>query len=285
MKLKKIKLIHISFKGIFSLLSAFSLFFVAAMPISAEKLLDRYGSFYNTVTDIVEKLPDYRDVLAEAKENGYSAAKSAIIIDLNKYTAKGENHSLQSENGKYILKTADNTSVSFPFVVKESGLYELEVTYRLKDALSVAKRGILIDGKAFFNEAESAFFYPTFKLLDKKEYDEQGNQLLMQTETDSRWQTVRLRDSGGRIALPLSFALDSGSHTLTLNFVEEDMEIAYIAFVPPTEIKSYKAVSKEYNKNHSPKESVFIEAEDPKNIVFTNSSTLIPYSDTDPKMT
>lgn len=256
-----------------------------AMPVSAEKLIERYDSFYNVVSNEEEELLSHNSILENYKEEGYTAASAAVSISLDTFIINGENYSFNTHDNIDSLITKDDTTVTFSFEVENAGFYELELTYKLKvNSMAPAKRNIKIDGKIPFAEAVNVEFDPHFVFSKEKEYDKQGNQISSATISDNDWQTIRVRDAKEQIYTPLNFALSAGEHTISFEFVEKDIEISSLKFVAPEQVSNYASVSKKYGTLNKDVKEIIFEAEDADYIAAVNSSTLLPYADKDPKM-
>lgn len=119
--------------------------------------------------------------------------------------------------------------------VPETGLYNLEITYR-PDTASAGdiQRDLLIDGALPFKQASGLVFSRVFRdTADVFEQDANRNDIRPQQQEVDEWITCRVRDAKEAVAQPLLFRLTAGAHELRLESLKGSMEIQSVKLVPP----------------------------------------------------
>lgn len=230
------------------------------LPVSAgagnQRLKEQYpiAKFDGITTD--ESIRQYDDYLI-----GYSSFKDAKDATVE-VSLKGSS-ALKTENGEsYIYWDEKTEKLDFTFSVKESGFYNLLITYMTTDSSAFSpKRRIKLDGEYPFKEAMNIEF--------RRQWIDDGLPFKNPAGDDVRpgmkeiyaWQEYRVEDADGMYALPLKFMLSGGLHTITLENIYEPLKIKKIEFVSPEEILSYSEVSKNYSNYDSIGEEIKIDAE------------------------
>lgn len=191
---------------------------------------------------------------------------------------------LKKESGFVI--TQDTGSITYEFDVKESGLYNLEVTYYpVTDTTLTIVRNLYINGKLPFDNAKGITF--------ERSWEDDSKNFLMQTNGNQagptqvqkeEWAVKKVNDPEFGVAGPFSFYLEKGKNSITFESEQAQMGISNVALVPVKEIPSYDQYLENcksqgfniINKNDLSDGAVIVQAED--TLVKTNS-TLAPLND------
>jgi len=137
--------------------------------------------------------------------------------------------------------------VAYEVTVPESGVYHLYVEYwHTGDDAEAIERGLLIDG------AVPESLPGTFVLGQRYRYDKypfakdgEGNEKRPKLLAVQAWMTEPVADKTGMKSAPIDFALEQGSHTITLTGVRGTLAIAKIILKTPESIPDYR----EYQAN------------------------------------
>ena len=188
----------------------------------------------------------------------------------NRVSAKYLRGGSSSEiNGEKAFFADDGQSLEFSADISESGWYEIELTYfsGLSDGFNT-ERGISIDGKLPYSEADSVTLFGVWKdengKTDDRRFktDSQGNELLGDSKESEEAVTVRLRDSGGYINTPLRFYLEKGSHTVGLTPVSGSAAVRELALAGAEDIPNYEEYK---NKNSAAPVKDFLQTAEAEN--------------------
>lgn len=263
---------------------------VFAQPEPGVKLQDKYTGYEGS--QIVEEytenidIPYYNVLLEEYNELGYVSGTNSIDISLKDIKENNDNY-LKLENFEeyqnvYIWDKHAN-KLEFDVVIPNDGLYEMEVEYfLLPDSSNAAVRGIELDGKNPFIEANNLIFYRMFKDAKEPVVNSLGDQMRPSQEAIPGWQITRCQESTGIVENPLQFYLTQGKHQIGMKYISQDMAIKAIRLIPTEEIKSYKEVKQDYEQKGytSGSGEIYLEAE--TEAIAKNDPTLRRESDGDP---
>lgn len=164
-------------------------------------------------------------------------------------------------------------TLSYSFDVKTSGKYYIALEYlNLSPNGNDVVRSLKTDGVSPFFEASNIVFRSRW--VDNGEITENslGDQVKPNVISESVWQTYYLSDSGASSSLPFIFEFSSGTHTVELTYVNNDMAVGNFYLKPYSEIPDYNTVSASYPSDKSGDEVLTFQAE--QNIAYRNSSTV-----------
>lgn len=154
-----------------------------------------------------------------------------------------------ADAAQVIVMGEGDSSASWTVDVPADGLYELEIVYYAQEGNEAkVQRRLLIDGAVPFDEANNLCLYRRFVEAE----DEIGRTNSIDDEVWPRqnevrlWQTVRAVDGQGIYVDPLQFYLTAGTHEITLQYVDQPVSIASMAFVAPETYPAYAEVSAAY---------------------------------------
>ncbi len=202
----------------------------------------------------------------------------------NRVSAKYLRGGSSSEiNGEKAFFADDGQSLEFSADISESGWYEIELTYfsGLSDGFNT-ERGISIDGKLPYSEADSVTLFGVWKDENGKtdgrrfKTDSQGNELLGDSKESEEAVTVRLRDSGGYINTPLRFYLEKGSHTVGLTPVSGSAAVRELVLAGAEDIPNYEEYK---NKNSAAPVKDFLQTAEAENYSAKSNSDILCVND------
>lgn len=213
------------------------------------------------------------------------------------YTVEGKKaepekkNNFEGMNGTSVL-TAEDASITYTFDVKQSGLYELAIEYYpVEGKNSEIQRSFYIDGEQPYKELSIVQFsriwttdiakktFDSGKTDVKWNKDNQGNDMKPTSIEDPKWVISNLYDNNGYVTDPLSFYLEAGTHTLTIESKREPMLIGRLIFSNGEELKTYAQQKKEWDEagaGYAKNVNIVIEGENARN---TSSQTLYPKQD------
>lgn len=114
-----------------------------------------------------------------------------------------------------LVRTGEESSVTFSFEVKTEGLYQLLFSYYPVDGAGAPiVRSLYLDGELPFYEAAELSFGRVWADEGDSYYhvDSTGNQLSAVQKEEKRWLSQYALDQTGVISEPLSFYLSAGTH-------------------------------------------------------------------------
>ncbi len=235
---------------------------------SAEELETVLRESFDNQDEITETMLKDENKNLKAKTEQHNKFNKAYLEDLVKDAVAG------MEGFDKVIYTSDSGEVTFGFNIENKGFYNVEIEYMATEPTSNnIERGILIDGEYPFKESRSVAFvghwvdeYDTryeddardafllgynSKLLDEYGFlrDINNNEVRPAKAARPTWTTRLVYDSTGYYNEPLSFYLEEGEHTISINGVTGSMVIRAIRIYVAEEAPSYESVVAEYEKN------------------------------------
>ncbi len=189
-----------------------------------------------------------QDVLSEFPD---TPGTDAAELSLEKATSQGGKVIKLTDDSEYtdkkvIISDEKTGTLSFGFNVNNAGLYCFSAEYRVIGTGSDAVRNILIDTKSPYIETENVIFYRMWQDVGEPLINSLGNEVLPQIEEVAVYTEVDMHDGYGYYSTPLIFWLDKGEHTLSLEFVSQEMAIAGLKLKPYSPLPAYKEVYENY---------------------------------------
>ena len=262
----------ICFKKVTSLLLTFSLFIaifaISASPISAQE--------YNDIF-IEEAGLSYSEYISRCSAD---SAQTAISLSASNFTKSKGN--IKIEENKYgeqgvTLYTYENSTVTWTVDVEEDALYNIQFEYYTVEGKgNKISRKLLIDGKLPFKEAGSLVFKRAFENKNEIKQDELGNDLLPMQQEKSRWDKTLLQDSTKATSEALRFYFSKGTHTISLEALQEPLVLKSVTLIPVENIPTYKEYLSENYVDSAKGVTKIIEGED---AVLKSDSSIIPFAD------
>ncbi|MBR6358599.1 MAG: extracellular solute-binding protein [Lachnospiraceae bacterium] len=232
----------------------------------AENYKAKYEGYDLSVgTSSTERIDSYTGYLQEHKN---AAEPSAVIdVDVTSYKdSTGVSFLGAFEGRNNVIRTEDDSLVTWEVDIPESGFYNVFIEYFLPESRGVAaERELLINGKAPFQDAENIAFSRVWTDGGEKRIDNQKNEIRPTQVEIYEWQTAYFRDDMGYITEPFKFYFEKGRQTLSIKGVNEPMMISALSVKGITSEKDYAAYTAENagRPDNAPKGfSAIIEGED-----------------------
>lgn len=212
--------------------------------------------------------PDHRIVITAADYDSFSGNEPEVISGIDGNPAKA-------------LLADDTTTLTWKFVVLESGNYNIKVRYfPYEGKNSDIERELQIDGNVPFKEARSIKFLRVWTNEDVIREDSYGNEYRPGQIEDKKWLEQDVRAKLGHYSQPTPFYFTKGEHTLTFVPVNEPMLIEDITVYQKEKPKTYEDVFAEWQskgyKNTDAVVPIRIEGENAK---YKSDPTLFPVND------
>lgn len=271
--------------GIKKALCFIAAFCIAAIPCfnyPAYSANEEGGSSLDAVSPEDGKF--MRDALKDLpKTNGED---SFVIPPERVVDEKGNFLKAVSDNGytddPVVMLNKDCGTVSFSFEIKSAGLYYFSTEYRVTSGNSDAVRNMLIDGVSPYIETDNVIFCRMWRDSGEPTVNTLGNEVLPAIEELSVYTAVDICDGYGYYATPLIFYLDVGRHTVSFEYVSQDMAIKYLELSPYRELPSYREAAKSYADKESGEGVLTFQAED--SMIMRNSASIRLDSHGDPSV-
>ena len=240
------------------------------MPADAENDADQWDRLFAINT---EKAPGYGDVSeAWALEPGkYPFAPADAVIELLPERARltGDAELIandfscgglltQPETNPYLLSTGSGDSrVEWEITVECGGIYELEINYLCEGGNETRiQRRLCIDGAVPYEEANNLCFYRAFQEEvqenGKMKTNAIGDEVWPHQVELHLWQTARAVDQQAIYTDPVRFYLTEGTHTVSLEYVDQPVILGTAAFLSPKVYPSYADRLKEWQADGAP---------------------------------
>ncbi len=183
-----------------------------------------------------EAEPDWGTDVIDLKAKAYAYAKGA---DVTKDPLKGD-----------VILTEEDSSVTYDFVVKNAGMYCIEMEYMPAPGNeNDIERNILIDGVLPSDDAGFLSFSRIWTDAEEIKRDLNGNDIRPAQKEVAEWRKLFVFDSAGHSNLPVRFYLSEGKHSITIEGVKEPMFISEIALKAYETVPSYAEEKAGYEKN------------------------------------
>ena len=181
-----------------------------------------------------------------------------------------------------VMSDADNRTLTATVTVPQSGYYIISVKYYPFEGSGLnLRRRILIDGKLPFDEA-SFLLYRRWRDTGRPIVNSVGDEVKPRAEQISCWIKQPITDSLGLYSSPLKFYIEQGTHTVTLEYLDQPAAIAELIFSSPETVSAYKEVSSGYSNTEIKGEYLWFEAEDPDFQIWRTESAAGISTDGDP---
>lgn len=219
------------------------LFVSPAAGKPGDTLADKFSESVGTEISTDNEEPVYSSVKAAYEKAGYrSYTGAAIQLDMTA-ADMGENALGQIPEetaGEDLLWTVEDSCITWEFEVSQSALYNLSVLYHALDGNGdSAQRKLFIDGKIPFDEAYTVTFDRFWRDAGEPILNSIGDEVRPNQVEVRHWETVLLTDNLGLYSEPFLFYLTAGTHTLTMEWVEEPMAIRQVSLTAPAETPEY----------------------------------------------
>ena len=229
---------------------------------------------------------DYYDrTLSLTEQSGVRSPDCRIEITGDSYSRFTGNAPGRSEYAGGISQTEDTETVSWTLNIPESGLYGIDITYLPLDGSTLSpSRKLTINGELPFVEASKIVFDREWADAGKPGRNLSGDDVVPVQKEVSERKTKHLSDDTGKNSGRLKFYFNEGINTLSLEYINEPLEIDKIAVVPLKKNYSYEEAAEKYTYAASEK-GVLLEAEDNECVISKSEASILIQADSDPSVT
>ncbi|MBQ8550901.1 MAG: extracellular solute-binding protein [Clostridia bacterium] len=205
------------------------------------------------------------------KGDSYVSAEGATLEKLAEHDGRQNVVKWTNEEGK----------VTYRFTVGTAGLYSIRFYYQgVKSRSNPIKLGVMLDGNYPFDGIDAIELPRVWKDAGEIRTDGVGNQFTAEQVEVITYTDSYANDASGLVSTPYEFALTAGTHTITLESIEEPFILEKIVLCAPVQYESYASVLESYAnkgyKNYEGAEVIMIEGE---KATFKSTNSLIAKSD------
>lgn len=238
----------------------------------------------------INAYPYYREMQQEYEDKGYQSYTGKKI----EYDAVSCHSSQQVFETKYtvdgkeyegILWDAQQEAIIFTVNVKEDALYKIGFEYyQPKGNGNPIRRKLLVDNGLHFQEAVNVEFARFWKDESAPLVDSQGDEVKPFSEETPKFAKTILKDSQGKHEYGFDYYLTAGTHSITLEYIDEPIFITKVFLCGEEGLESYEEVLAQYKKDGKTKRGGVIEfeAEDFERILHTTDSVIGLQTNGDP---
>ncbi|WP_232324883.1 extracellular solute-binding protein [Halobacillus mangrovi] len=230
----------------------------------------------------------YHLELNEWKKQGLdSVAQFERAIPPSSFTNVDDEDLLPSSEshgyGDRVFYWRNQKSLTVEVEVDKEGLYEIGFDYFPQGDLIMPIEGaIQVNGNFPFSESRQIVFPAKWKNgTEDFKTDRSGNEIIPKQEPIQEWMQVKAEDSTYQYKRPLTFHLNEGKNTITLQNLRGEMLVGDVHVTAPAQIPDYASYVKEHPDAAKPKKRTTYEAEHP---LEKNSSYIRPMAEEDPSV-
>ncbi len=214
---------------------------------------------------------------------GSSDKENTVTVPLGTVTSDTDSaitYPMQYAGREAVLKWAGQSGKAvFTVDLPQAGDYCLQLTYM---PILAENRGIemslLIDGACPYENAGTVAF-PCVYRCEERKTDNRGNDLAPRSEKQEAWVSTFFTDPEGLSDEPLTFHLEAGKHTITLNAEMAAFYLADIVLCVPQEQVTYEEYLRQWKAQgatESKAQELILQGEDAK---YRSDPSLVPKND------
>lgn len=220
---------------------AIVLVFAISSLLPEKNFSEKYEGFDFSSSNVsVNSTKTYKEYVA-----AHADAKNAeTSVEINIFDYEEDSFGVRSElnyQGKDVVVTEEESSVTWYFDVEESGFYNISMEYIAIPSRNVNMERILyINGEIPFSGADVLSFSRLWKDSSNIRYDNQGNIIRPSQVEFFDYQKVLFKSDLGYDVLPYTFYFEAGENSITLESTNEPMAISELSLVPIAFFDTYQ---------------------------------------------
>ena len=240
-----------------------------------ENTENNMANFEKPVNDSISD--SYVNYIESFSDYSYATESISVKGNLGLIDAQGKAKIVEESNAIALY----GGSITYTFDIPSNAFYNISFKYKsLNDNGIDVKVAIEIDGVTPFNNAQNIVIPTVWQNDDEVRTDDFGNQFSPEQIPYNDYVTKPVYDDTGVILYPYDFAFSTGKHTVTIEILSGELELAEVILsVPDSSTKSYEEIKKEYEENGYKEYNgtpLVIEGEEAK---LKNSNSIIALSD------
>ena len=163
-------------------------------------------------------------------------------INVDIFSPAGSGFEVMSgfEGEAQVLRTEEDSEVTFTVTVPSAGLYNIYIEYFPVDARGIdIARAVRINGEVPFAGAELLQFSRVWGNAGPVRVDNRGNQIRPTQEELPRWERAFFNDRLGFFTEPYQFFFEAGANTITLVGINEPLVLSALTLTPVRNVPSF----------------------------------------------
>lgn len=246
----------------------------------------------STVTEKNET-PFYASIFSTYKDSWFIKEKTLPIrinpsdFIKNDQTTPKEIKNEMTGNVSGLLLDYKTPGIQWQFRVEKSGLYLIDMMYlQQKGSYLPITRKLKIDGAVLFDELNRVSFPRLYKDDSAPITNQVGDEVRPAPVEIEKLTEYALMDNQGKYSEPFFFYLDAGIHSLSMDYIDQPMILLNISLQAAEKQKTYKEYLQsmpDVGEANYGTDSIYLEAENYKNIEYKTDSSISIGSDSDPK--
>ena len=256
------------------------------LPVSAASV---DATTPSAAADAAAEEQNYREVKAEYVQQQYPTAVDTITVTPEMLMTEDKAVTTQSgiadREAPAFLWTKETKAISFTISVPTAALYQVEMDYYIPEGYAAeAQRRILVDGALPYTEFNEVAFTRWWKDASAPPLNNIGDEVRPAQEEIAVWHTMRVTDSIGLDAEPTLLYLTAGAHTVTMEYILQDMALGEIRFVPPLTYPTYAeyATANQQAGYTAGTDVIRFQTENTENIVMKSAASIAQVNSGDP---
>ena len=260
---------------------------ISVFALSAAETENNKTNISDVKSEISDSVMNYRNAKNIYDTKKYPSATDVVTVKAENMTSEGKPCVTETGIGGH-TKSAfvwkkEAASVSFTISIPQNALYQVEVDYYMLDGFSSkAQRRLLVDGVLPYSECNELSFTRWWKDAGLPSTNNIGDQVRPSQEEIKEWHTVRLSDNLGQETEPFFLYLEAGEHTITMEYILQDMALSEIRFCPPLTYPTYAEYAAENRKHPKGTDKILFEAESFDYIAEKNAASIAQIASGDP---
>lgn len=261
---------------------------LSAVPASADETDTDADSAATAVDSPTDSSDDEEETSLFVKQKTYSDYYDEIADmarpDKEVYmTYVGASDDAEVEVGTYegkdnvIIWSNEEGTLDFEVDVPETGAYSIEMSYyQIEGGTTTSEVSVLLDGVSPYDTATRVNIPRIWTSAYPITTDSKDNEIRPPQVEMPMWTTTAFKDEDGLFNEPLLFALDEGTHIISLESERAMIAIEYVKIYNESGYEEYVKPSESELAQNAGAETIKVQGE---HYAYTNSQTLFPTYD------